>query len=188
MIMSKRFPYGYDVNDYIDKAIEIMKYTYPWAKKELFDKKYEYIIEKRNNKYQYAYIYEWDDHSKEKYILNVDGKEFINTIIWQQEDRIQQYNKVKEIFKVPGQEGKILHDWHLENYEFRSHKLGGYSLFTQAGDRVTGGSRTFFIPPSFFEGSYEEFLDKYIKLVPPSFGFTKEELAKIKELKKFLGY
>jgi len=186
--MSKKFPYGYDINKYIDKALEIMKNTYPWAKKELFDKKYEYIIEKVNNKYQYAYIYTWDDSSKEKTVIDGDSTNFINTIIWQQEDRIQQYNKVKEIFIVPGQAGKIIHDWHLEKYEFRLHELGGYSVFTQAGDRVTGGSRTFFIPPSYFEGSYEDFLNKYIQLVPPSFGFTKEELSKIKELKKFLGY
>ena len=51
--MSKKFPYGHDVDKYIDKAIEELKYTYPWAKKELFNKKYEYIIEKNNNRYQY---------------------------------------------------------------------------------------------------------------------------------------
>ncbi len=186
--MSKKFPYGYDVELYIDKAIEKMKYTYPWVKKELFDKRYEYVIEKVNNKYQYAYIYHWEDNTKEKKVLNVDSDGFIEQIIWDQEDKIQQYNRVKDVFVVPGQSGKILHDWHLENYEFRIHELGGYSVFTQAGDRVTGGSRTFFIPPSFFEGDYDAFLDKYIKLVPPSFGFTREELAEIPELKKFLGY
>lgn len=186
--MSKKFPYGYDVDKYIDKAIEKMKYTYPWVKKELFDKRYEYLIEKNKDRYQYVYIYHWKDSSKEKYVLKVDGEEFIQQIIWQQEFTIQEYNKVKKVFVVPGQEGKVLHDWHLENYEFRLHELGGYSVFTQAGDRVTGGSRTFFIPPSYFEGSYDEFLDKYIELVTPSFGFTREELAEIPELKKFLGY
>ncbi len=186
--MSKKFPYGYDVNKYIDKAVEEMKYTYPWVKKELFDKRYEYLIEKVNNRYQYAYIYHWNESSLEKKILNVDGNDFVKEIIWHQEYTIQEYNKVKDIFVVPGQSGKVLNDWHLENYEFRSHMLGGYSVFCQAGDRVTGGSRTFFIPPSYFDGDYNEFLDKYIKLVPSSFGFTKEELALIPELKKFLGY
>ena len=66
--------------------------------------------------------------------------------------------------------------------------MGGYSVFCQAGDRVAGGSRTFFIPPDYFNGTYDEFLDKYIELVPSVFGFTKEELAEIPELKKFLGY
>ncbi len=186
--MSKKFPYGYKVESYIDKAIEKMKEIYPWAKKELFDKRYEYLIEKINNKYEYVYIYHWNNSSLDKKILKVDGDRFIQEIIWHQEYTIQEYNGVKDKFIVPGQSGKVLNGWHLENYEFRSHKLGGYSVFCQAGDRVTGGSRTFFIPPSYFGGNYDEFLDKYIKLVPPSFGFTKEELAEIPELKKFLGY
>ena len=186
--MSKKFPYGYNVNKYIDKAIEEMKYTYPWVNKEQFDKRYEYLIEKIDNRYQYVYKYHWQDSSIDKNILDVDGKGFIEQIIMHQEDIVQEYNEIKEVFVVPGQSGKSVHDWHLENYEFRKHKLGGYSVFCQAGDRVTGGSRTFFIPPSYFAGTYEEFLDKYIELVPPSFGFTKEELSKIAELKKFLGY
>ena len=186
--MSKKFPYGHDVNKYIDKAIEILKFTYPWAKKEIFNKKYEYFIKKINNRYQYLYTYHWDNSKEETKVLNVDGEKFIDNIIWNQEYTIQEYNPIKEVFIVPGQSGKSLNGWYLENYEFRSHKLGGYSVFCQAGDRVTGGSRTFFIPPSYFENNYEEFLDKYIKLVPPSFGFTKEELASIPELKKFLGY
>ena len=185
--MSKKFPYGYDVEKYINKAIEKMKFTYPWAKRELFDKRYEYLIEKSNNKYQYAYIYHWPDSSK-KTVLDMDSERFINQIIWDQEYEIQKYNGVKDIFVVPGQSGKCNHGWYLEKYEFRSHELGGYSVFCQAGDRVTGGSRTFFIPPSYFDGTYDEFLDKYIELVPPSFGFTKEELANIPELAKFLGY
>ncbi len=188
MIMNKKFPYGHDVNVYIDKAIEKMKFTYPWAKKELFDKRYEYLIEKVNNRYEYAYIYHYDKSTKEKKRLDVDGERFIDEIIWNQEYKIENYNKVVDKFIVPGQEGKVLHDWHLENYEFRKHELGGYSVFCQAGDRVTGGSRTFFIPPSYFDGNYDEFLDKYIELVPPSFGFTREELANIPELKIFLGY
>jgi hypothetical protein len=185
--MSKKFIYGYDVNKYIDKAIEKMSFTYPWVSKKLFDKRYEYLIEKISNKYQFEYIYHWDD-SSEKKILDVDSEGFIQRIIWDQEYAVEKVNEVKDVFVVPGQSGKVLHDWHLENYEFRSHKLGGYSVFCQAGDRVTGGSRTFFIPPSYFEGDYDSFLDKYIKLVPPSFGFTREELANIPELKKFLGY
>ena len=36
--MNKKFPYGYDVNAYIDKAFEQMKELYPWAKKEMLRK------------------------------------------------------------------------------------------------------------------------------------------------------
>ena len=186
--MNNKFPYGHDVNVYIAKAIERMKDTYPWVTKESLDKRYEYGIEKRNNRYQYISIYHWKGSSDEKKVLDMDGEEFIQRIIWDQEYTVQEQNPVKKVFVVPGQSGKILTGWHLENYEFRSHQLGGYSVFCQAGDRVTGGSRTFFIPPSFFEGTYDEFLDKYCELVPASFGFTREELANIPELKKFLGY
>ena len=187
MMMSKRFPYGYNVEAYIQKAIEKMTFTYPWVKRELFDKRYEYFIEKINHRYEYVSIYHYEDSPK-KTLLKMDGEAFINRIVWDQEYAVQRYNKVKDVFVVPGQSGKSSHGWYLENYEFRSHQLGGYSVFCQAGDRVTGGSRTFFIPPSFFEGDYDEFLDKYIELVPPSFGFSRKELAGITELKTFLGY
>ena len=186
--MSKKFPYGYDVEKYIEKAIEKMQFTYPWAKRELFDNRYEYCIEKNNNRYQYVYYYTWSGNDKERYVLDVDGEGFINRIMWDQDYEMQEYNGVKDVFVVPGQSGKSSHGWYLERYEFRSHELGGYSVFCQAGDRVTGGSRTFFIPPSYFDGDYDEFLDKYIELVPPSFGFTRDELADIPELKKFLGF
>ncbi len=185
--MSKKFPYGYDVEIYIEKAIEKMKFTYPWVKRELFDKRYEYLIEKVNNKYQFIYIYHWDDEEKRE-MLDIDGDKFIDEIVWHQQYHVEDYNKVKDVFVVPGQNGKEFQGWYLERYEFRSHELGGYSVFCQAGDRVTGGSRTFFIPPSYFDLDYDQFLDKYIELVPPSFGFTKNELVAIPELKKFLGY
>ena len=185
--MSKKFPYGYDVNVYIDKAVEKMKFTYPWASRDLFDNRYEYYIEKKNNKYEYCYVYHYDDEDR-KYVLDKDGDGFIDYIIFQQEYKIESYNEVTDVFVVPGQSGKCLHGWYLERYEFRKHEMGGFSVFCQAGDRTTGGSRTFFIPPSYFKGTYEEFMDKYIELVPPSFGFTKEELLKIPELKKFLEY
>ena len=185
--MSKKFPYGYDVNTYIDKAIEKMKYTYPWVNRDLFDKRYNYFIEKIGNRYEYVYTYDFGDEIK-KEIINGDGEKFIDTIIWNNEWKIEDANPVLEVYVVPGQEGKCNHGWYLERYEFRKHDYGCYSVFCQAGDRTTGGSRTFFIPPDYFRGSYDEFLDKYIELVPPSFGFTRNELSKIPELKKFLGY
>ena len=190
--MSKKFPYGYDVNVYIDKALVKMKYLYPWASRNLFDKRYVYSIEKIGNRYEYVYTYtySYDDHEEiSRHVLTgYDSDRFIDSIVYDQEYKIQDYNKVKEVFVVPGQSGKCNLGWYLERYEFRSHMLGGFSVFCQAGDRVAGGSRTFFIPNDYFNGSYEEFLDKYIKLVPPSFGFTKDELLNIPELKKFLGF
>ena len=59
-----------------------------------------------------------------------------------------------------------------------------------AGDRVTGGSREFFITPNCFKAkTYDEFLDRYQEIVPGrSFGLTKDDLLKDEKLKKFFGY
>ena len=83
-----------------------------------------------------------------------------------------------------------LHGWNLESYVFYKLKSGDYKVSVTAGDRVTGGSRDFFITPYCFEAkTYEEFLDRYLEIVPDySFGLGKKELLPDKELKKFLGY
>ena len=52
--MNEKFPYGYDVNVYIDKAFERMKELYPWAKKEMFRKEWSYAIEKVNDEFQFV--------------------------------------------------------------------------------------------------------------------------------------
>ena len=59
-----------------------------------------------------------------------------------------------------------------------------------AGNRSTGGSRDFFITPDCFEAkTYEEFLDRYLEIVPGhSFGLGKKDLLPDKDLKEFLGY
>ena len=44
-MMSEKFPYGYDVNAYIDKAFERMKETYFWATKEMLNSEWTYAIE-----------------------------------------------------------------------------------------------------------------------------------------------
>ena len=63
-------------------------------------------------------------------------------------------------------------------------------MTVQAGDRVTGGTREFFIPPDCFETkSYEEFLDRYLEIVPGgAFGLYKKDLLSDTGLKEFLGY
>ena len=187
--MNKKFPYGYDVDKYIDKALDIMKETYSWATRELFNKQYSYNIEKVNDEYEYVEYYRWNDGTVDRKVQAKDAKEFIQQIINDNSYWIEEYNKVKETYKVPSQEGKMVSGWYLERYEIRSHELGGYSAFVQAGDRTTGGSRTFFIPPKYFEEeTYDKFLDKYLELVPGYFGMGKSDLINNKELKKFLGY
>ena len=187
--MNDLFPYGYDVNVYIDKAMEIMKKTYPWATKDMLRKKQSYAIEESNGEHKYVSYFEWSKKDIERNVLDCNGKTFIDTIISNNKYSIENSNPVIERFKVDWK-GRIelSGDWNLEGYKFRKHKLGGYSAWVQGGNRYTGGSRTFFIPPDYFNGSYDEFLDKYVKLVPFYFGLGKKDLEKIPELKKFLGF
>ena len=101
-------------------------------------------------------------------------------------------NPVVEKYAVPREMmGKAdLHGWYLERYEFYKLKTGDYKVFVQAGDRTTGGSREFFITPYCFEAkTYDEFLDRYLEIVPGgSFGLGKNDLLTNRELKKFMGY
>ena len=80
--------------------------------------------------------------------------------------------------------------WWLEKYIIYKLKTGDYKVYVQAGDRTTGGGREFFITPDCFEAkTYEEFLDRYLEIVPgSSFGLKKEDLAPNEDLRKFFGY
>ncbi|MBO4356311.1 MAG: hypothetical protein J5850_05615, partial [Clostridia bacterium] len=83
-----------------------------------------------------------------------------------------------------------LNGWNLESYVFYKLKSGDYKVSVTAGNRSTGGSRDFFITPDCFEAkTYEDFIDRYLKIVPGySFGLGKNDLLPDKELKEFLGY
>ena len=52
--MSEKFPYGYDVNAYIDKAFEQMKADFPWATREMIAENTNLGIEKMEGEYQYV--------------------------------------------------------------------------------------------------------------------------------------
>ena len=83
-----------------------------------------------------------------------------------------------------------LHGWNLEKYVFEKLKTGDFKVTVQAGDRVTGGTRSFLVTPYCFEAkTYGEFLDRYLEIVPAAFfGLSKEDLLSDRKLKKFLGY
>ena len=186
--MNKKFPYGYDVNAYIDKAFEQMKELYPWAKKEMLRKNWSYAIEEVDGDYQFVTYFKWNDGEIERNVLNCDGEKFIETFIDQHHDWIEDENPVTETCDVSSS-CKYSRDWYLEIYRFQKHQLGGYSAFVQAGNRSAGASRTFFIPPAYFKLPWEEFLDKYLDLVPPGpFYVSRSDLEKAKGLKEFLGY
>ena len=186
--MNEKFPFGYDVNVYVDKAFERMKELYPWAKKEMFRKNWSYAIEQENGEYQYVTYFRWDKKQIDRTVLNCDGEKFIKTIIDHHHIRIEYANPVTETFNVPSS-CTCNGDWYLEIYRLQKHELGGYSAYVQAGNRSAGGSRTFFIPPAYFKLPWEEFLDKYLELVSPcSFYFGRADLEKAEGLKEFLGY
>ena len=57
--MNEKFPYGYDVNIYIDKAFEQMKESYFWATKEMLNPEWTYAIEQdEDGEYQYVTYYD----------------------------------------------------------------------------------------------------------------------------------
>lgn len=186
--MNEKFPYGYDMNAYIDKALERMKELYPWAKKEMFRKEWSYAIEQENGEYQYVTYFDWKDGQIDREVLNCDAEKFIQTVIGHHHSWIEDENPVTENFKVEASR-RCSGDWGLEIYQIRKHQLGGFSTYVQAGNRSAGASRTFFIPPAFFKLPWEEFLDKYLELVPPGpFYVDRDDLEKAEGLKEFLGF
>ncbi|MBR0137846.1 MAG: hypothetical protein IJM15_05500 [Erysipelotrichaceae bacterium] len=185
--MSSKFKYGYNVEKYIDKAIEKMKDTYPWAERSMFREQWRYAIEKKNGIYQYVSYFDWGKGDIERQIRDVDAEGFIDSIIEDNSDWIEDANMIVDTFEVPHY-GIEIAGWYLESYQFRKHALGGYSAFVQAGNRSTGGSRTFFIPPHYMEGTFSEFLDLYCELVPGHFGLVRSDLEDVEGLKEFLGF
>ena len=51
--MNEKFPYGYDLNAYIDKAFEQMKADFPWATRDMIAEHTYYGIEKVEDDYHY---------------------------------------------------------------------------------------------------------------------------------------
>ena len=136
--MSEKFPYGYDLNAYIDKAFEQMKADFPWATRDMIAEHTYYGIEKVEDDYH--------------------------------------YNRCSD-------------DWFLECYQIQKHEKGGYSVHVTAGNRSAGGSKTVFIPASYFKLSWEEFLDKYLDLdTPGSFYVGRADLERDPRIKEFLGF
>lgn len=184
-----KFIYKYDINKYLDIVYKKVFKLYPWANIDIV--KEEYTIEKIDKKYEFVYYYKNYDGERTKRVLDwvKTTDDFLNYVMGSIEDALIWNTPIKETIKIPIERGSSVHGWYLERYEFNKLTTGGYSVFVQAGDRTTGGSRTFLIPQDYFEGTYYEFLDKYVYLVPPDhFGISREELEINKELAKFLGF
>lgn len=187
--MTDRLIYGRDINAYIDKAVEKMKDTYFWATREMFRPECSYAIEEENGRDVFVSYFRWSDGSLDREVLDCSAEEFIERIVNDNSWWVEDANPVQEVFKVPFRGGTDAHGWTLERYEFRSHQLGGYSSLVEAGNRSTGGTREFFLPQRFFEGTFEDFLEQYCELVPGwAFGLYLDDLEKASGLKSFLGF
>ena len=136
--MNEKFPYGYDLNAYIDKAFEQMKADFPWATRDMIAEHTYFGIEKMGDDYQYVRYYSYCSP---------------------------------------------------DIHQIQKHEKGGYSVYVTAGNRSAGGSKTVFIPASYFKLSWEEFLDKYLDLATPgSFYVGRADLKRDPRIKEFLGF
>ncbi|SCW48075.1 Predicted pyrophosphatase or phosphodiesterase, AlkP superfamily [Ruminococcaceae bacterium YRB3002] len=182
------FILGTDIDAYLEEALRRLRKKYFWAAKELFDTHYTYRIEETDGKKEFVYIYTWDDGTSKRYAEGWDGEMFIEQIVNDQNWAIERANEVREVLDVRPDYGVDCHGWCLERFEFRSHVLGGYSAFVQAGDRCAGGSREFFFDEDQMSGTFEEFLQKNGELLSGAFGLTSDYMRSFKGLKEFLGF
>ena len=182
--MNEKFPYGYDLNAYIDKAFEQMKADFPWATRDMIAEHTCYGIEKVGDDYQYVRYCSFCSPD----ILNVDCEEFIRRLTQDHDWELEKANPVKECIDVEAS-NRCSGDWFLECYRIQKHEKGGYSVHVTAGNRSAGGSKTVFIPASYFKLSWEEFLDKYLDLATPgSFYVGRKDLENCPGLKEFLNF
>ena len=186
--MSEKFPYGYDLNAYIDKAFELLKADFPWATRDMIAEHTCLSIEKVGDDYQYVTYRNRGDGTRKVYPLDTDCEGFLKRLASDHDWELGKANPVKESIDVQASNG-CNGGWYLENYRIQKHEKGGYSACITAGNRSVGGSRTFFIPASYLRLPWEEFLDKYFELVPPgSFYVGRDDLERVSHIKEFLGF
>ena len=173
------------IRKYINKAVNKMKKNHPWMSKKNLHPNYSYAIEEEDK--QKIFVSYFNNKEFRKTSLE-EVETIIQGIISDQEWWIEHQNPIKEILKLQHCGTEDLGGWRLEQYEFRKHELGGYSSQVTAGNRSAGGSREFYLPPSFFKGTYQEFVQKYNDFVPGVFYLSNDILEKNKELKSFLGF
>ncbi len=182
-----KFTYGLDINVYIDKAYENVKKDYRWFNREILKKCTKYAIKQVDGEWEF--VSKWNSKDPYRVYDTPSADRFIENLEYEYQSAALRANPVVKVYAVKF--GSIdLNGWWLERYEFSKLKTGDYKVSVQAGDRVTGGGRDFFITPYCFEAkTYEEFLDRYLEIVPGhSFGLYKEDLIHDAKLREFLGY
>ena len=183
----ERFKFGTDINVYLKMAFDNVKKDYRWLDKKILKKTWQYDIQKVDGDLEFVRKYR--DESEYSVYDVESAEQFLEWVENDYRSTALRENEAVASYKV--KHGHIeLYGWNLESYVFCKLKSGDYKVSVTAGDRTTGGSRDFFITPDCFEAkTYEEFLDRYLEIVPEhSFGLGKKELLPDNELKKFLGY
>ncbi len=183
----KRFKLGTDINAYLEKAFENVKKDYRWLDKKMLGKTWQYDIKRIDGDLEFVRRYR--DESEYSVCDAESAEQFIEWVEHDYQSLALSENKTAASYEP--RFGHIeIHGWNLERYVFYKLRSGDYKVSVTAGDRTTGGSRDFFITPDCFEAkTYEEFLDRYLEIVPESsFGLGKKDLLPDKELQKFLGY
>ena len=183
----EKFKFGTDIKVYTDKAYKKVKKNYHWLTKEMLKKAWKYDIRQIDGDYEFI---RQSSDSDTFYIENFStAEDFIKCIEYDYENCALSNNGVIASYDVPF--GHVdIHGWNLEQYRVYKLATGDYKVSVTAGNRSTGGSRDFFITPDCFKAkTYDEFLDRYQKIVPgSSFGLYKSDLLPDKKLKKFFGY
>ena len=183
----ERFKLGTDINAYLEKAFNNVKKDYRWLDKKMLKNSWQYDIRKVEGDLEFVRKYRNESSYS---VYDVESAErFIECLEYDYRSAALQANET--VASYAPEFGHIsLHGWNLESYVFYKLQSGDYKVSVTAGDCTAGGSRDFFITPYCFEAkTYEEFLDRYLQIVPDhSFGLGKNELLPDKDLKKFLGY
>ncbi len=186
--MADIFTYGTDIDVYVDKAVEKLKETYPWATRENLRRNYTYAIEESKGRNVFVSYFKWSSGETDREELDCDGDKFIEKIVNDHRFWIESSNKVAKVYRIPLPGGTKIIGWNLEEYCFKAHEQGGYSATVTAGNREAGGSRDFFIPGSFLKGTFEDFVKKYNDAAPWFFMLDDRLLKNATGLKEFLGF
>ena len=179
---------GQDVEAYVDEAVRRLKRDYFWADKSMLRSDYSYKIEETDGKKEFVQYYTYQNGEIGRSAEGWDGDLFVQRIMYDNRSSIENANTIKEVFDVRPDYGVDCHGWCLERFEFRSHVLGGYSAFVQAGDRVAGGSREFYFTQEQMSGTFEDFLQSNDELLSGAFGLDRDYMRSFKGLKEFLGF
>ena len=184
---AEKFRYGLDIEVYLQRAMEAVRKDYRWLTRKMLDDYCRYEIRQVDGDWEFVQAYLGSD------VFSVcdcaTAEQLVEMIVHDAQEAALRANPVTDEYAVPF--GRVeVHGWYLEHYIFYRLQTGDCKVSVQAGDRVTGGTRVFFIPPDCFEAdSYDAFLDRYLTIVPgEAFGLGKEELLADKQLQHFLGY